>query len=402
MKKYASDTTEARELVSELEFVWDQVKNNATNSRGHSASHSLASNTFPSTTTIPSITDSYHNQYQGQPQQQLQQPQRHSQMLQLQMPYPTTTRPPSPKSAPVTRYRQEPSRPPDYLLEQGYQSSGDYEHLINPGQPYYEHSRDGHQGSQSQQPQSRYLPLRRMKVGSRGTRSIQSQSECDDDEEVTEHEVTADDDEEDDDDDVGDDDDELFDEQPINTHLPPHHQDHFNLDDDEEYEQLDSEGLPSRLIMGRDTSPDMGTTRWQLRVERALTKMSAEIAALREQLEVRNTQVLQSSGSWLWPGAMMGTDSTRSVVRRKGGEVAGIGGRGKRWGRVLWQVVWNVCRHLMVDAVVVGIVVWWMGRRGEDRRAGEVLRWLGRLLRGRRRKVGGSGGGGGEGGGHVV
>lgn len=378
MKKYASDTPEARELVGELEFVWDQVKNN---SRQHSASHSLTSNTFPSTTTIP-----------GSSNGQQQHPQGRMPMLQMQMHYPVARNspPPSPTSAPLTKYRQEPSRPPDYILEQGYQSSGDYEHLINPGQPYYEHSRD----TQEPQQQQRYLPLRRMKVGSRGTRSIQSQSVEDDggneegDEAITEQETGEEDDD--------DDDDELFQVPNISQRTHP------RIDqDDDDYEHLDEDGFPSRLIMGRDTSPDMGTMRWQLRVERALTKMSAEIAALREQLEVRNAHVLQHSGSWFWPGTGTHSGSTGSVARRKSGEVVGAGG-GRKWGRMVWQVIWNVCRHLMVDAVVVGIVVWWMGRRGDERRAGEIWRWLTRVLgRRRRRGEGGGGGVGLEGGGGV-
>ena len=222
-------------------------------------------------------------------------------------------------------------------------------------------------------------------MGSRGTRSIQSQSVDDDGENeeggeggITEQETGE---EEDDDDDDDDDDDELF--QVPRTHP--------RIDqDDDDYEHLD--GFPSRLIMGRDTSPDMGTMRWQLRVERALTKMSAEIAALREQLESRNAHVLQNSGSWFWPGTGTHSGSTGSVARRKSGEVVGAGG-GRKWGRVVWQVIWNVCRHLMVDAVVMGIVVWWMGRRGEERRAGEIWRWLTRVL-GRRRRRGDGGGGG--------
>ncbi|KAF8426690.1 acyl CoA binding protein-domain-containing protein [Tirmania nivea] len=414
MKKYASDTPEACELVSELEFVWDQVKNNSTNSRGHSASQSLASITFPSTTTIPSIQGSYRQGHSSSAPPLLQQPQRQQpQLLQLQMHYPSPTvrynsPPPSPTSAPVTRYRQEPSRPPDYLLEQGYQSSGEYEHLITPGQAYYENShpggaaKDGQSRPQlQQQGQGRYVPLQRMKVGSRGTRSIQSQSGGEEEEEEEEEEVTeqetGDDEEEGDDDEE----DELFNDKTLNnkgepsiTRLPHHHLfQHDDQDQDaDDYDHLDDTGFRPPLVMGRDTSPDMGTTRWQLRVERALTKMSAEITALREQLEVRNAHVLQSSGSWFWPG----TESNRSsVVRRKGGGGVGVGVGdmgGRKWARVLWQVVWNVCRHLMVDAVVVGIVIWWIGRRGGEKRAGEVWRWIVRGL-GRRRREGGAGGG---------
>ncbi|RPB26257.1 hypothetical protein L211DRAFT_866605 [Terfezia boudieri ATCC MYA-4762] len=319
MKKYASDTPEARELVSELEFVWDQVKNNSTNSRGHSASQSLTSNAFLSTTTIPSIQGSYPHDHSSSVPPLLQKPQRQqTQLLQMQMHYPSPTArhhspPPSPTSAPVRRYRQEPSRPPDYLLEQGYQSSGEYEHLITPGQAYYENSqsggasKDGQSRSQPQQQQGqgRYVPLRRMKVGSRGTRSIQSQSgdgneeeEEEEEEGVTEQE-TADDEEEEEEEEEGDDDDdqdELFNNntatlknnntgEPSHARLQHHHLHGDQDQDTDDYDHLDDAGFRPPLIMGRDTSPDMGTTRWQLRVERALTKMSAEIAALREHLE---------------------------------------------------------------------------------------------------------------------
>ena len=370
MKKYASDTPEARELVSELEFVWDQVK---LNSRHHSTNASNASNTYtPSTPTQHS--QSQLQQQQSQPQQQQQQ------QVQLQMHYPVVhhSPPPSPTSAPVSKYRQEPSRPPDYMDDpdyRGYQSSGDYEHLINPGQPYYEQSND------AQEPQ-RHQPLRRMKVGSRGTRSMQSGEEDGRSrgEEIEEDEGTFESDEDDEDD-------ELF-EGPGIARL---HQ-HMDQDDDEE---VDEDGYRSRLVLGRDTSPDMGTMRWQLRVERALTKMSAEIAALREQLEIRNTHVLQNSSSWFWSPH---SDSSRRQSVTTYGAKKEVVGVGKRFGKVVWQVIWNVFRHLMVDAVVVGIVVWWMGRR-DDRRAGEIWRWLTRVIGSRRRRRGDggqSGGGVGE------
>jgi len=41
MHKYASTTPEARELVEELEFVWDQIKNNSQNSSGSDHSSPL-------------------------------------------------------------------------------------------------------------------------------------------------------------------------------------------------------------------------------------------------------------------------------------------------------------------------------------------------------------------------
>ncbi|KAF8468292.1 acyl CoA binding protein-domain-containing protein [Kalaharituber pfeilii] len=353
MKKYASDTPDAKELVSELEFVWDQVKSN---SRHHSANGSNASNTYTPRSAEPT---------QPQKQQQTQ--------VQLQMHYQTLSQrpPPSPTSAPVSKYRQEPSRPPDYLDEpdyRGYQSSGDHEHLISPGQPYYEHSHDAGEPR-------RYLPLKRMKVGSRGTRSIRSGDDGDQtgDEEAREADTAEEDEDEEEEDDS--EDDELF-EEPSMTRL--HH--NYDQDDDEEY---DEDGFRTRLVLGRDTSPDLGTMRWQLRVERALTKMSGEIAALREQLEIRNAHVLQNSSSWFWPHS----DSSRRQSMTTTGGKKDVAGVPKTFGKVIWQVIWNVLRHLMVDAVVVGIVVWWMGRK-EDRRAGEIWKWLTKIIGSRRRRRG--------------
>ncbi|KAF4977196.1 hypothetical protein F66182_17417 [Fusarium sp. NRRL 66182] len=48
MRLYASQTAEARELVAELEFVWDQIKYNAASSSASSSSPIQASRTLPS------------------------------------------------------------------------------------------------------------------------------------------------------------------------------------------------------------------------------------------------------------------------------------------------------------------------------------------------------------------
>ncbi|CAD6443468.1 c9629416-1544-4667-98cf-8c932e7658a2 [Sclerotinia trifoliorum] len=51
MHKYASTTADARELVAELEFVWDQIKNNSPSSTG--SSHGPHGRRVPSYTTQP-------------------------------------------------------------------------------------------------------------------------------------------------------------------------------------------------------------------------------------------------------------------------------------------------------------------------------------------------------------
>lgn len=385
MKKYASDTPDARSLVAELEFVWDQVKSNSASSRGHSANPSQASITYPAP---------YHNYHSHQstpapPQQQ----------IYAQPPPPPnpqqfartkTSPPPSPTSVPLSQYRQEPSRPPDFLLGESAEyreyvpSEDNYEHLITPGR--------GFGGNPA--------PLRRMNVGSHGTRSLQSGDDGEDGYQDT-HERLDDGHLEDEDEDDDDDDDEDYEDYDVPGIVQLHHPQmehsdqegegrlHEDEEEEEDEEDYDEDNYPRGLVVGRDTSPDIGTTRWQLRVERAMLKMSAEVAALREQLEIRNAQVLQNSlaasSSWFWSPAATSGSSTRD--RSKGKEVVGVR---KRVTRAVWGVIWNVLRHMMVDAVVVGIVVWWVGRRrgGEQVNMQDVWRWIAKLVGGRSKKRG--------------
>lgn len=94
---------------------------------------------------------------------------------------------------------------------------------------------------------------------------------------------------------------------------------------------------------------------WRERVEKALAKMSTEVAALREQLEAR-----------------------RGKVRRE------------RLQRVLAMVpwaAWAIVRHLVIEAVFWGLVVLWMRKRG-DKRAEEALRLVGRFVKEGLRELG--------------
>lgn len=82
--------------------------------------------------------------------------------------------------------------------------------------------------------------------------------------------------------------------------------------------------------------------KWRRRVEQALVKMTAEVAALREQLESRSL----------------------------------YGGRRRRglWAWMLW-LVWVTIRHIVVDAVVLGVLVAWFRRKG-DRRLEQAIRMV--------------------------
>lgn len=74
--------------------------------------------------------------------------------------------------------------------------------------------------------------------------------------------------------------------------------------------------------------------KWRRRVEQALVKMTAEIAALREQLQSRSVYGGRRwRGMWAW----------------------------------MWWLVWVTIRHVVVDAVVLGVLVIWFRRKGDGR-----------------------------------
>lgn len=68
--------------------------------------------------------------------------------------------------------------------------------------------------------------------------------------------------------------------------------------DDEQEEDLDA--LQRQHRDGRDTDKDIHNKRWRRRVEQALTKMTAEIAAMREQMEARADSTKRRSSIWVW------------------------------------------------------------------------------------------------------
>lgn len=82
--------------------------------------------------------------------------------------------------------------------------------------------------------------------------------------------------------------------------------------------------------------------KWRKRVEQALVKMTAEVAALREQLESRR----------------LFTHTRRY-----------------RFFRFLWRIVWGSLKHIAVDVVILGIILLWL-RRKKDRRLEGAVRVL--------------------------
>ncbi|KAI9053848.1 hypothetical protein LZ554_002796 [Drepanopeziza brunnea f. sp. 'monogermtubi'] len=105
-------------------------------------------------------------------------------------------------------------------------------------------------------------------------------------------------------------------------------------DDDDDDEDEDDEGKE------REGGDEKGTKRWRKTVEHALVKMTAEIAALREQISTgREYQGKKRRSFKSWVG----------------------------W--ILWMAV----RHCLVDLVLLGIVLLYMRKR-RDRRIEDLVR----------------------------
>ena len=93
--------------------------------------------------------------------------------------------------------------------------------------------------------------------------------------------------------------------------------------------------------------------RWQKKVERAVTKLSAEVAALREQI------------------------TTGREWRSK---------KDKSFGAWFGWLLWTVLKHLVVDCVMLALVLIWMRRR-KDRRLEDLVRSALKIVREYLRKV---------------
>lgn len=117
----------------------------------------------------------------------------------------------------------------------------------------------------------------------------------------------------------------------------------MSQDDEEEERRLSHDGEGPEYIDGEHDGPDKEkrkTKQWQRKVEAAIVKMTAEMAALREQIE--------SGREW------------RGRRRRTIGAWVG------------W-FLFETIRHFILDAVLLGIVLLWM-RRKKDRRLEDAVR----------------------------
>ncbi len=154
-------------------------------------------------------------------------------------------------------------------------------------------------------------------------------------------------------------------------------------DEEEEEDIAEARASPydagGALFASGSRDYDIRNRKWRRRVEAALVKMTAEVAALREQMEAR--RLLYDGG--------------RRLERRK------------VWVWVEW-LVGSLVRHVLVDAAVLGVLWLWF-RGGRERGVGEgeglklrvgewvkllmgVMRERGRRMEGwRRRRLWGAG-----------
>lgn len=120
----------------------------------------------------------------------------------------------------------------------------------------------------------------------------------------------------------------------------------MSQDDEAEQEserRIEQEIEAQEFDEDESTTPDQArrkTKQWRKQVEATLVKMTAEMAALREQIatgrEWRGRQ-RRSIGAW-----------------------------------IAW-FIWMTIRHFFIDAVVLGVVLFWMRRR-KDRRIEDLVR----------------------------
>lgn len=266
MHQYASQTPEARELVSELEFVWDQIKYNASSSSSSSPLHAVG---------VPPLS-----RHQGSSYGSI-----------------------GGRLAGSTNAYDRPN-----VRDDGRDSRL---RVLSPV---------------SQPEEEEYYRRRR-------SMDVEDQADLDEDEEDEEYEEARD---------------SLYEEAEAastntDTRSGTEHTTSPSRDRRRHHQgaSMDSgSGVESHRLSRRD-SHDVPPkdSRWRRRVEQALTKMTAEIAAVREQMESRTLAHRRRSGIWAW----------------------------LKW------ILWTVFRQIVWDLALLGVILIVMRVRG-DRRLENRLR----------------------------
>ncbi|KAJ5301289.1 hypothetical protein N7508_006152 [Penicillium antarcticum] len=261
MHQYASQTPEARELVSELEFVWDQIKFNASSSSSSSPLHAVG---------VPPLSRSAYESIGS-------------------------------RLAQSTEDYERPNRRADV-------SRRDRDSRLRVLSPV------------SQPEEEEYYRRRSMDDEDQDPNDDEEEEEEEEDEEYEEAR------------------DSLYEDQ--DPEEPDHASTNTNTDADASHRhRKHTSAISIGSSLHRRDSQSQGdpanprNSRWRRRVEQALTKMTAEIAAVREQMEARSVAQRRRSGLWAW---------------------------------VKW-VMWIAVRQIIWDLAMLGALLIWMRIRGDRR-----------------------------------
>lgn len=153
--------------------------------------------------------------------------------------------------------------------------------------------------------------------------------------------VDEDEDEEEDEEEYQEARDELYDDDDEENHNNDnnnnnnHHNHHIADAEEEEHALRRNRRIADRggNNNNNDDDNDIHNRKWRRRVEQALTKMTAEIAAMREQMEARALYNRRRSSMWAW----------------------------LKW------LVWVAMRQILWDLTLLAIILIWMRLRGDRR-----------------------------------
>jgi hypothetical protein len=275
MHEYASQTAEARELVAELEFVWDQIKFNASSSSSSSPLNTVG---------VPPLSRSAYGSIGGR----LAQSEEYERPRRTAGDRDSRLRVLSPVSQPEEESYQN-DRGEDEDEDEEFEEARDslYEHDDADADASTTNTNTNtNTHTDVSRPKLRRNPVSGMSIDSGGTGLRGSHS---------------------------------------HAHSQSHSQ----------------SGIPGPK-----------DSRWRRRVEQALTKMTAEIAAVREQMEARTVAQRRRNGLWAW---------------------------------VKWMV-WVAVRQILVDIAMLGMLLIWMRLRG-DRRVEDRLKTGWAAVKGRLGRV---------------
>lgn len=113
----------------------------------------------------------------------------------------------------------------------------------------------------------------------------------------------------------------------------------------------------------KEKPPEDNNAKWQRRVETALIKMNAEMAALREQLEMQHEVMMHSS--------LLGPFKHSRRPQGMFGWLFSL----------LWTAMKTIVKHVIVDAAIVAAVTLWMHYNGvpADRLESLIIKWVNQL-----------------------